>query len=322
MTLNPTFVDLSVNPPKTANATVEARDANWAGDHWVIGAGGAVVVRFSGGAQSDELTLKVRALVSKAGPTVGHAPLTILVNDRMVASQLRIPGGGDLPQWLTFSVPGDWLTGENVLELRSGQDALTMLWLYTVLLESVWDRDAAERALLADGARRSAFTYATRYAVDQDEWRSGSPLRIWIDDGQASVPAELTWRVADGSEGAIAFAREMTTFLGHVRDARGRWSQYSGVLVERAEGPVEPALRFRTEHLWGGAWHMADDLRLHVDVGAEPVERLGWRDQRGNLSSIGLDGTSFLGYAQHVNEGPIGYRGRYVDLGTGDIAAG
>jgi hypothetical protein len=82
----------------------------------MINSGGAVVVRLSGAAQSDDLTLKVRALVSKMGSMVGHAPLTVLVNDRTVTSHLRIPGGGDLPQWLTFSVPGDWLSGENTLD--------------------------------------------------------------------------------------------------------------------------------------------------------------------------------------------------------------
>jgi len=51
-----------------------------------------------------------------------------------------------------------------------------------------------------------------------------------------------------------------------------------------------------------------------VDTGGAPIERLGWRDQRGNLASIGLagDGTSFIGYVQRVNEGPIGYYGTLV----------
>jgi hypothetical protein len=46
-----------------------------------------------------------------------------------------------------------------------------------------------------------------------------------------------------------------------------------------------------------------------------PVERIGWRDQRGNSASIGLTdgGASFTGYAQHVNEGPIGYRGTAIE---------
>ena len=66
-------------------------------------------MRLADDAQPEELTLKVCALVPKMGPMVGQAPLTIVVNDRIVTSQLRIVGG-DLPQRLTFSVPADWLT--------------------------------------------------------------------------------------------------------------------------------------------------------------------------------------------------------------------
>jgi hypothetical protein len=315
MTLNPTFIDFSATPPRTANATAEAQGANNAGNHWIIGAGGAVRVRFAGDGQSDEVTLKIRALVSKAGSAVGHAPLDVVVNGRVVIERFRIPGGGDLPQTMTFVVPGDWLAGENTLELRSAADSGSMLWLYDVLLESVWDRDAAERAMLTDGAKESAFTYDT-YHSDGDEWdwEPAPRLRLWIDEGQAAIPGELTWRGRDGSEGAVTFAREMDTFLGHVRAADGRWSQFRGDLVERTALPAEPGRRFETDVSWDGDWHEAGELGVSVDTGCGPLERLGWRDQRGNLASIGLadDGASFLGYAQHVNEGPIGYRGTLV----------
>jgi hypothetical protein len=106
----------------------------------------------------------------------------------------------------------------------------------------------------------------------------------------------------------------MYTFLGHVRTADGRWSQFQGDLVERTALPADPGRRFRTEVTWDGNWHDAGELGVSVDIGSGPLERLGWRDQRGNLCSIGLaeDGASFIGYAQRVNEGPIGYRGMPV----------
>lgn len=312
MTLSPTFIDFSATPPRTANASVEAQGASTAGNHWIIAGGGSVRARFAGAAQTDELTLKIRALVSKLGPAVGYAPLDVLVNGQVVIERFRIPGGGDLPQTLTFVVPGDWLAGENTLELRSAADSASMLWLYDVLLESVWDRDAAERAMLTDSAKESAFTFETEYSDgDEWDWEPGPPLRLWIDDGQAAIPSELTWRGRDGSEGALTFAREMYTFLGHVRTADGRWSQFQGDLVERAARPADPGWRFRTEVTWDGNWHDAGGLGVSVDIGGVPIERLGWRDQRGNLASIGLaaDSASFIGYVQRVNEGPIGYRG-------------
>jgi hypothetical protein len=223
-------------------------------------------------------------------------------------------------------VPGEWLReGANTLELRSAEDSQTMLWLYRVLLESVWDRDAAERELLADGAKESAFTYLTFFRrADLPDWQPGPELRFRIDNGQAALPAKLTWRCTDGSEATVDFAQEMTSFLGHLRSPVGSWLQLRGDLMDRSESPYGPPRRFRTEMGWGGAWHQADELSVHLDTGSGPVERIGWRDQRGNSASIGFtgDGASFTGYAQHVNEGPIGYRGTAIEPApaTGTLA--
>lgn len=318
MTLNPTFVDFSASPPRRANASVRSSGAGDARGHWILNAGGAVWVDFAADTPSDEVTLKVCALVSKVGPAPGFAPLDILVNGQSVISRFRIPGGGDLPQVMTFAVPGEWLrSGSNTLELRSAEDSQTMLWLYRVLLESVWDRDAAERALLVDCSAESAFTFVTySRPADASEWQSGPQLRFQIDEGQAAAPAELSWRGSDGSEAAISFAGEMTSFLGHVRTARGVWLQLRGDLTERRERSDGPAQRFRTEVNWGGTWHQSGELSVFLDTGSGPVERIGWRDQRGNTASIGLThvGASFTGYAQRVNEGPIGYRGVIVGV--------
>ncbi|WP_371652164.1 DUF6924 domain-containing protein [Streptomyces mirabilis] len=262
---------------------------------------------------SDEVTLKVRALVSKSGPVPGHAPLDILVNGQSVISRFRIPGGGDLPQLMTFAVPGEWLrSGSNTLEVRSAQDSRTTLWLYQMLLESVWDRDAAERALQADRSAKSVYSFVTYHrSADSSEWQSGPQLQFQIDDGQAAPPAELSWRGSDGGEAAISFVDETTSFLGHARTAGGVWLQLRGDLIERREHPDGHAQRFRTEANRGEKWHESGELSVSLDTGSGPVERIGWRDQRGNTASIGLchDGASFTGYVQRVSEGLIGYRG-------------
>src|SRR3954468_15350380 len=130
------FVDFSATPERTANASVRADGATDAGDHWVIDAGGSVSVDFTAGGEPAEVTLKIRALVSKMGPASGYAPLDVLVNERTLVSGFRIPGGGDLPQVMTFAIPGEWLTeGTNTVRLCSAGDARTMLWLYRVLME-------------------------------------------------------------------------------------------------------------------------------------------------------------------------------------------
>jgi len=326
MTLTPTFADFSASPPRTANAVVRGQGSSPAKDHWKLTAGGTVAVDFEVGAQTDEVTLKVCALVSKLGPEPGYAPLDVVLNGREVVSRWRIPGGGDLPQTMVFAVPADWLrAGTNTLELRSGSDARTMLWLYRVLLESVWDRDAAERAMLAERAGDCVWVFTTSSCeAHGGSWEPGPDLRFHLDEGQAAPPWALSWRAADGSEGAVTFASEMHSFLGHARTPDGRWRQLRGELKEREPVPVGfPVRRFVTEHQWGGGWHQAGGLAVHLDAGSGPIERIGWRDQRGNAASIGLPpgGASFTGYAQHVNEGPIGYRGTAVGETPGEAQA-
>jgi hypothetical protein len=315
MTLHPVFADFSADPPHTQNATVRMDGAWDAGDHCVINAGGRVRVEFPGGPQEDELTLKLRALVSRLGSQVGHAPLTIEVNGQVLTDGLRIPGGGDLPQMLTFSVPGSWLREEgNVLTVASGADATSMLWLYRVFVESVWDRGAAEAALQDRAATEPALTYATRLGPDGPgtDGRPGPLVRLHIEQGGRPVlPADLSWRGQDGSEGHACFNAELNGFLGEFREADGTWSQWLGELVERQAQFARLAICFTTQVNWGHHWHEAGELSYVVEVGEVDAVRIGWRDQSGRSATIGLteDAGGFTGHSQNVNEGALAYRG-------------
>jgi hypothetical protein len=275
MTLRPTFADFSGAEVRTANASVGASGAWDAGDHWVIDAGGTLRVRFPAEPQSDELTLTIRGLVSKSGPAVGYAPLDILVNDRALISGLRTPGGGDLPQTMPFAVPGDWLvSGVNTLELRSAEDSRTMYWVYELLLESVWDRDAARRALLAEHAKESALTFATySFDADRSAWRPGPPLRVWIDDGLRSPLAELTWRTRDGGESTVTPARELGRVPGR-RDGADRAPRVAR--PARQPGRTRPGRRRRLVRRARPAGRRGRDrLPRHRSrpVGGRPVGR-------------------------------------------------
>ena len=324
MTLNPVFADFSAEPPRTQNATVRMNGAWDAGDHCVINAGGRVRVEFPGDPQEDELTLKLRALVSKLGSSVGHAPLTIEVNGQVVTDGLRVPGGGDLPQMLTFSVPGSWLRSEgNDLTLGSAADATSMLWLYGIFLESVWDRGAAEDALQSLSAAEPALTYATEFGPDG---RPGPTLRLQIEHGGRPVlPTDLSWRGQDGSELNVCFNGELTGFLGEFRTADGTWSQWSGNLTGRQATFGTPARRFSTDVSWGNRWHDAGELAFVVEVGAVEPIRIGWRDRSGRSAVIGLgeSAAGFTGHSQNVNEGPLAYRGvaRLSPAPTGPLAS-
>ncbi|GLV60064.1 hypothetical protein KDH_68870 [Dictyobacter sp. S3.2.2.5] len=71
---------------------------------------------------------------------------------------------------------------------------------------------------------------------------------------------------------------------------------------------------YATQNSWGAitSWHTAADLSFSVDAGTgSPPANISWRDQQGNSFAISFasDMSSFFGYFQRVNEGPIAYRG-------------
>ncbi|WP_051944419.1 hypothetical protein [Streptacidiphilus rugosus] len=319
----PVFAEFATAVPRTGNAAVRSERARFARDHVALGGGGTVTIEFQVPEEgvTDELTVKVRALVSKLGRHPGHAPLEISVNGKAVVTGFRIPGGGDIPQQLTFAVPADLLVpgAENTLTVGSAADARTQLWLYRVLVEPVWDRDAAERAWLADSFASSLLTYRTdRRAPGAAEWEPAGDWRLHVDGGEGALPSRLDWRAGTGAEASVCFALELHTFYGHTRDADGRWYELRGTLTDRQAfpGDADPAatLAFTTQAGWGGRWHEGGPLTLHLVTGDGPYDRIAWTDQRACSASVGLapDGGSFQGWSQRVNEGPVGYRGAAV----------
>lgn len=317
-----TFADFSMSPPLCGNTEVRTEGGGFGGDHVHLGAGGSATVDFAveAGETFVEATLKVTALVSKLGGAPGFAPMDIEVNGHALVDSLPLPGGGDLPQTMVFAVPGELLReGTNTVTVRSSSKAATMLWLYRITLDSVYERDRSERAMGAKAAERAVFSFRTeRRAVGAADWTDAGPLRLYVERGEGSLPAQVSWRSADGAEGAASFQSAMTDFLGHHRGADGTTAEFRGRLDGRwtfPDGTVDtPPHHFRTEESWGGDWHTSGDLRILVDHGGTAMERVTWRDQRTNGGSICLDadGSGFVGFYQRVNEGPIGYRGTAV----------
>lgn len=318
--MRPVFVDFSAEEPRAGNARVSAERAFFGGDHLGLDAGATVTVRFEVPPEgvTDELTLKVRALVSRLGSRPGFAPLDVSVNSAKLLAEFRIPGGGDLPQEVTVAVPAELVTpgGENTLVISSGSGARSHLWLYRVLIEQVWDRDAAERALLDDSFATSLLTYRTELrAAGSDTWQPGPAWRLHIDSGERGLPARLDWRARSGAEASVVFALELYTFCGHFRDAGGQWHELCGELTDRQvfPGDSEAALThtFTTEASWANSWHQGGPLTFYLSTGDAPFDRVAWADQRGCSASIGLtpDTRSFQGWSQRAGEGPVGYRG-------------
>ncbi|MER5551362.1 alpha-1,2-mannosidase [Streptomyces sp. NPDC002793] len=294
--MQPTFADFSTTPARVSNCGTTYEACHAASSHLAMSAGARVALDFQVDADEEigEATLKVTALVSKLGRSPGYAPVDLVVNQHVLVRGLTVPGGGDLPQDNVFAVPGHLLRpGTNTLEIRTADDARSMLWLYRVTLDSVYERGRSERAMAADAARHTVFAYTTeRCAPFTSSWEPGPRLLFHIDRGEQSLPAQLGWRTADGAESAISFQTNMSDFHGHHRAADGTLAELRGRITGRwafPEGTEDVHVhRFETEEGWGGGWHTSDELRLLVDDGSVPVERVTWRDQRGNSGVAGL----------------------------------
>ncbi|MFD6904995.1 alpha-1,2-mannosidase [Streptomyces sp. NPDC060077] len=297
-----TYADFSAEPARLANAKVERQRTRSAGSHLALNAGGSVTLRFEVADPEDveQATLTVTALVSKLGSSIGYAPMDVLLQGEPLVADLTVPGGGDLPQDNVLAVPGHLLKpGTNTLEIRTSGKARSMLWLYRITLDPVWERGRSERARTAEAARDSVFSYRTERRLahsSSSSWQSAPRLLFHLDRDERSLPAQLGWRTADGAESAISFQSDMSGFHGCYRTADGTAYEYQGRLGDRRPFSQETENlsastlhRFHTEEGWGGGWHTSHELRLLVDDGATaPVERINWRDQRGNSGVVVL----------------------------------
>ncbi|KOV24400.1 alpha-1,2-mannosidase [Streptomyces heliomycini] len=296
-----TYADFSVDPTRLANSEVRLHGARFAGSHVALSAGGSVTLDFEVEDPEDvpQATLTVTALVSRLGSDLGYAPMDVLVQGEVVAEDLTVPGGGDLPHDNVFAVPGRLLKpGVNRLEIRSSAKSGSMLRLYRITLDPVRERGRSERARAAEAARDSVFTYRTEIRPAHAAfapWQAAQRLLFHIDRDEHSLPAQLGWRGEGGAEAAISFQSTMSDFHGVYRTADGTAYEYRGRLTDRrpfsddtVNLSASPLHHFHTEEGWGGDWHTSHELRLLVDDGGEPVERVTWRDQRGNSGTVVL----------------------------------
>ncbi|WP_406009121.1 discoidin domain-containing protein [Streptomyces sp. NBC_00637] len=296
MSMQATFADFSVDPARLSNAVVGHDRAGFGGSHLTLDAGATVTLDFEVADPQDipEATLTVTALVSRLGSAPGHAPIDVLLQGEVLAENLTVPGGGDLPQDNAFAVPARLLKpGTNTLEIRVSAEARSMLRLYRITLDSVDERGRSERALAKSAARNSVFAYRTElraaHAASSAPWEEAPRLLFHVDRDEHSLPAQLGWRGEDGAESAVSFQSNMSDFHGCHRAADGTAYEYRGRLTGEwtfpeglEDAPAGALYRFRTEEGYGGGWHGSHELRLLVDDGGTPVERVTWRDRRGN----------------------------------------
>ncbi|WP_445518761.1 discoidin domain-containing protein [Streptomyces sp. NEAU-174] len=291
-----TFADFTIDPPRFGNGTARYIRCHPDRDRLAIGAGGRVELDFAldGGELPEQLTLTLIARVSPLGESLGWAPIDITVNGHAVISRFTVPGGAR-PREVAFAVPGEALVaGLNTLCVRGCAEARGLLWLYRISVEP--SRICARMHPMAEErpAEAAVCAYRTEWrAPGSAEWRPAPRLLVHLDRGEGSLPVRLAWRGQDGAEASIGFQPAMTEFYGHRRAADGTLTEYRGALEGRSplrDSALEEVMhRFRTvEGCGSGGPGLRQELRLLIEDGGSPVERVIWGDPSGHSGTVSL----------------------------------
>ncbi|ATL80521.1 SMI1/KNR4 family protein [Streptomyces malaysiensis subsp. malaysiensis] len=291
-----TFADFAIDPPRFGNATARYAKCHPDRDRLAIGAGASVELDFALDRDElpEQLTLTLIARVSPLGESLGWAPIDITVNGHAVIEQFTVPGGAR-PREVAFAVPGEALVaGANTLYVRGRDEARGLLWLYRITVEP--SRIRARMHLMAEEQRAETAVWAYRTewrAPGSAAWRPASRLLVHLDRGEGSLPVRLAWRGQDGAEASIGFQPAMTEFYGHRRAADGTLTEYRGALEGRSplrDSALEEVMhRFRTVEGGGaGGRHLGQELRLLIEDGGPPVERVIWGDPAGHSGTVSL----------------------------------
>jgi hypothetical protein len=274
-----------------SNVVVVHHRCGIAPSHLALGAGGYIKVDFTVGEREDIAEAVARVTALDAG-----APMDVLLNGKVLAEELAIAGVGAAgdPQVTVFAVPGELLSpGDNVLEVRNPEGSEGLLRLRAVSVDPAHDQERSERALAALSARQSVVAFSTEIrTLGTALWQSGPRLLFHVDCGERSMPTHLAWRGVDGSEAAIGLPADVSGFLGHRRSADGTVAEYRGRQAGRwthPEGTAGARLhRFSTEEGHDDVWSPSGELRLLLEDGGAPVERVTWSDRRGTTVSLTL----------------------------------
>ncbi|MFF4094690.1 discoidin domain-containing protein [Streptomyces sp. NPDC001834] len=247
--------------------------------------------------------LTLSACVSRFDSSAGHAPIDVVLQGETLVSDFTVPFGNETPHDSAVVIPGRLLKkGTNTLEIRVSPQARSVFWLYRLTLDPVPEQVRPEHAR-SEGADTTEA--APVFAFDTERrsvpfspsapWQRAPRLLFHIDRDEKTLPSQLSWRRMDGAESSISFQADMSEFHGCHRAADGAVYEFRGRLAGRwpfpegLENTAASALhRFSTEEEGDGAWHGSPELRLLVDDGGAHVERVSWRDQRGDSGTIML----------------------------------
>ncbi|MFD6285623.1 alpha-1,2-mannosidase [Streptomyces sp. NPDC060205] len=301
--MDPVFADFATRPARLSNAVVRQHRCAVAPAYVVVASGGRLSVDFMvpGGEETAETELRLSVLGVAA-------PLDAEVNGEPVAKNFLLPGaeGPDTVREFVLTVPGTALRpGANVLEVRNaadgdGKEGDGVIRLRALTLDSVGHDGRALRTSGHAAGERSGWVFATeRRRLGASAWQPGADLRLQLDRSETHDPAgerepvtRLAWRGTTGAESSVAFRTDLSGFHGHFRDADGSLGELRGTLTgplpQGGRGAGVVPQHFTTEEEHDGVWSPAGRLRLLLDDGSAPVDRVTWSDRAGAASSLSL----------------------------------
>lgn len=151
-----------------------------------------------------------------------------------------------------------------------------------------------------------AYTTEVRTA---DGWTEAPELTVHLDWGgepEGSLPAELSWRHADGGEATITFDEDAGSFHGHRRAADASTGEYRGVRNADPAGIRACPVR------------AAGQLPFVPDDGHGTLERITWRDRTGTFASVDLRRDPAHGTVPLPDDGiAVIASGEYPEAGEG-----
>jgi hypothetical protein len=148
-----------------------------------------------------------------------------------------------------------------------------------------WTGPAGE----SSGAPVAVYDTEVRVA---ERWTVAPQLTVHVDREEPADLAELAWRSVGGAEATVVFEEGMGAFRGYRRAVDGSLQEYRGIESRGGARPGElrkvRVRTFATEEAREDGAAIGGELRLVLDDGAGPVERVTWRDRQGAFASVAL----------------------------------
>lgn len=115
-------------------------------------------------------------------------------------------------------------------------------------------------ALPAGVTAQDVLTFNTHEEGAPGDWRRAGRLRLLVQDGRGVALRDLEWRDEDGTEAALSFDPDRSSFLGHLRRQGAEPVGYRGFAVPGRPIPTGDELTKELEEFGRQALGVAEEL--------------------------------------------------------------